>query len=99
MKLYRRFVADGTVWSYLVVVSTPSLAFFPCLVEAHEPVGVQALGPELAVERLDEGVVGRFAWPAEVERDAFDVRPEIEFLADELRSVVHADGLRISTNY
>src|ERR1700722_13834812 len=92
MKLHRRSVADGTVWPYLVVVSTPSLAFSACVVEAHEPVGIQAFGAELAVERFDKGVVGRFAWPAKVERDAFHVRPEIQFLADKLRAIVDADG-------
>jgi hypothetical protein len=54
--------------SLLVVVSTPSLAFSPRVVEAHEPMRIQALGAELAIERLDEGVVGRFARPGEVKR-------------------------------
>ena len=69
MKHDGHFVADRAVRLHLVVVSTPSLAFSPCLVEAQEPVGVQALGSEFAVQTLDEGVVGRFAGPAEVERD------------------------------
>ena len=68
MKLHRRLVADRAVWTHLVVVSMPSLAFCPRLVEAQEPVRVQAFGPELAVERFDEGIVRRLAWPAEVER-------------------------------
>lgn len=38
-----------------IQVSTLSLAFSPRL------VGVQAFGAELAVQGLDEGVVGRFA--------------------------------------
>jgi hypothetical protein len=37
-----------------IQVSTPSLAFLPRLVEAEEPVGIQALGAELAVQALDE---------------------------------------------
>ena len=44
--------------SRVVIVSTPSLAFSPRVVEAHEPVCVQTFGAELAVERFDEGVVG-----------------------------------------
>src|SRR5260221_3676763 len=96
MKLDRRFVADRTVWTHLVVVSTPSLAFCARLVERKEPIRVQTFGSELAVERFDEGVVGRFSWPAEVERHALHVGPEIELLADELRAIVDADCLWIS---
>src|SRR4051812_3218379 len=91
MKLYRRSVADRTVRTHLVVVSMPSLAFYTRLVEAEEPVRVQALRSELAVERFDERVVSRLAWPAEVERHAFDVGPEVELLADKLGSVIDAD--------
>ena len=40
--------------THLVVVSAPSLAFSGSVVEAHEPVLVQTLRPELAVEGLDE---------------------------------------------
>jgi len=55
-------------------------------------VRVQAFGPELAVEGLDEAVVGRLAWPREVEHDALLVGPEIEVAADELRALVDADA-------
>ena len=65
---YRRLVADGAMWPNLAIVSVPSLAFSHGVVEAHEPVLVQALRPELAVEQFDEHVVGRLARPAEVER-------------------------------
>ena len=96
MKLHRRFIADRAVRTHLVVVSTPSLAFSTCFVEAQEPVGIQAFGSELAVERLDEGIVSRFAWPTEVECHAFHVRPQIELLAHELGTVVDADRLGIA---
>lgn len=61
--------------SYLVVVSTPSLAFSHRVIQAHEPVGVEAFRPELAVEALDERIVGRLARPREVKRHAFHVSP------------------------
>ena len=96
MKLHRRFVADRTVWTHLVVVSTPSLAFCAGFVEAQKPIRIQAFRSELAVERFDEGIVGRLAWSAEVQRHAFHVRPEIELLADELRTVVDTDRLRVA---
>ena len=53
----RDVISDRTMRSVLVVVSTPSLQFFLRVCKAHEPVRVQAFGPELAVERLDEAVV------------------------------------------
>ena len=40
-----------------IQVSPPSLAFSPRLVEAEEPARVQALGAELAVQTLDEGII------------------------------------------
>ena len=69
-ELDRALIADRAVGSFLVVVSTPSLAFLHGVVEAHEPVLVQALRPELAVEAFDERIVGRLARPAEVQGDA-----------------------------
>jgi len=65
MKIYRHPVADCTVWTNLIVVSTPSLAFSSCFVEAEEPVRVQTLGSELAIQRLDEGIEG-WRQPADV---------------------------------
>jgi hypothetical protein len=44
------FVADRAVRSLLVVVSTPSLAFSSRIIEAHEPMRVQTLRSEFAVE-------------------------------------------------
>jgi len=49
-------------------------------VKVHEPAYVRALGAELAVEGLDEGVVGGLAGSAEVENDALLIGPEIKAL-------------------
>ena len=68
--------------SYLVVVPTPSLAFSHRVIQAHEPVGVKAF---LAVEALDERVVGGLARPREVERHALHVGPQIELAGDKIR--------------
>ena len=65
MKHDRRFVADGAM-GHLILVSTLSLAFSLRLVGAQEPSGVQALGPELAVQALDEGIVRRLSRATEV---------------------------------
>ena len=56
MKRRRYLVADRAVRSDRIVVSPPSLAFCTRLVEAEEPVGIQAFRPELAVEGFDEAL-------------------------------------------
>lgn len=92
MKLDRHFVADRTVWAYLIIVSTPRLAFSPRSAEAQKPVCVQTFSPELAVQGFNEGIVCRLSWSREVESDASHVGPQIKFPADELRAIVNADG-------
>ncbi len=57
---------------------------------------VQAFRPEPAVERLDEGIVGRLARSGEVERDALLVRPQVQIPRHELRALIHPDGLGIA---
>src|SRR6201996_4709424 len=91
MKRRRHFVADRAMRSDLIVVSTPSLAFFDRLVEAHEPVCIQALGPEASVEGFDERIVRRLARPREVQGDAVGVGPKIKIARDELGSLVDPD--------
>ena len=85
------------MWSILVVVSTPSLQLYLRVGKSQEPVRVQALRPEPAVERFDEGIVGRLAGSGEVQRDAATVSPEVEIAGNELRSLIDADGLRIAS--
>ncbi len=71
--------------------STPILHLRARVVKAHEPIGVQALGPELAIETLDGAVVGRLAGSGEVERHALVVGPQFEVARDELAAVVDTD--------
>jgi len=52
---YRHLVADGAVRTDIVVVSTPMLHLPPGVVKGQEPVGVQALRPELTVEGVNAG--------------------------------------------
>src|SRR5947209_5515508 len=94
MKHCRHLVADCAVRAHLIVVSTPSLAFSPRLVEAEEPVGVQALGPELAVQAFDEGIIGRFTGPAEVQCDTAHEGPQVELATDEFRPIIEPDRFR-----
>jgi len=92
----RGLVADGAVWSDFVVVLTPSLQLRPGVVKRHEPMSVQALCPELAVKTLDEGVIGRFAGPREVQCDAVLVSPEIKIAGDELRALGDPNRFRVA---
>ena len=41
-------------------------------------MGVQTFRSEAAVEGFDEGVVRRFTWSREVERDAALISPQIQ---------------------
>lgn len=75
----------------LVVVSAPSLQLFRRIRKREEPVGVQALGPEAAIEGLDEGVVRRLAGPGEVQGDAMGIGPQVQVPADELGALIDPD--------
>ena len=75
------------MWLHLVIVSAPSLAFSDRVVEAHEPVPVQAFRPELAIERFDERVVGRLARSAEVEGHSTCIGPQVEVPGDDLAAL------------
>src|SRR5262249_55406961 len=59
--------------------------------ETQEPVLVQALVAELAVEGFDEGVLHWLPRPDEVKLDVALIRPGVEHLAGELRPVVGDD--------
>jgi hypothetical protein len=96
MQQNRRYLSDSAVESVLVVVPPPILQLLPGVFKAHEPVGVQAFRPQLAVERFDEGIVGRLSGPTEVQRDAMGVRPKVQITRDELRSLIDADRTRIA---
>ena len=76
-------VADGAVWANLVVISAPSLALSDGIVDAHEPVLLQAFRPELAVEGVDERIVCRLVKPAK-SKGRRGKMPEVEVARDEL---------------
>ena len=59
----RDVISDRAVRPVFVVVPTPILQLFASIRKAHEPMRVQALRPQLAVERLDEAVVRRLSGP------------------------------------
>ena len=77
--------------SVFVVVSAPILHLFPGVGKAHEPVSVEAVLTDLAVERLDEGAVGRLALAREVQGDTALVRPKVEVARDKFGALIDPD--------
>lgn len=75
---------------YLVVVDPPARNLNARLLQALEPVLVQALGAELAIEALDVGVLRELAWLVE------DVGPGHEGTAREFWLLVGSHGLRVA---
>jgi hypothetical protein len=81
----------GLTLTLLIVVQTPIFHFSAGIFKRHEPVGVQALCPELAVQALDESIIRRLAGPGEVERDPALIGPQVEIPGNELRALVDPD--------
>ena len=71
------------------MVPSPGLDLGSGIVQRQEPVGVQALVAQAAVEALDERIIGRLARAAEVERYAVLIGPAVQCLRDKLRAIVH----------
>ena len=69
MQQDRRPATNRRVRAFPLVGSTPILQLFVRTRKGQEPVRVQALRSELAVEGLDEAVIGRFSEPREVQGD------------------------------
>ena len=79
------------MWPEFVIVSTPILHLRTRVVKAHEPVSIQALGAELAIETFDGAVFGRLAWSREVEHDALMIDPQIKVSGDEFAAVTPSE--------
>jgi len=75
------------VRSGLVEVSPPHLDLAPGVVQRQEPERVQAFVAKSAIEAFNEGIVGRLAGPAEVQRDTIDIGPVIQRPEDEFRAI------------
>lgn len=78
----------------LIVVPSKRIDLLLGVLERRKPVHVQTLLSEPAIERLDRGIVRRFAPATEVQDHAVGVRPQIHHRADELRPIVAVDPLR-----
>ena len=59
-------------------------------------MGIQARGPEAAIESFNERIIRGFARPGEVQRHSVSVGPQIQVSADELGTLVNPDRLWIA---
>ena len=93
-ELSRGHVAQAAMRSMFVVIPTPGLDLLCGVIQRQEPMLVQTLQTEPGIERLDKRVVRRLARTAEVQLHFVPVRPQVQILRDELRTVVHPDRPR-----
>ena len=92
-ELCGRDAADRAVRSDLVVVTTPARDLLACLGQSLEPLFVQALVTELAVEALDVGVLCRAGRVVEQVAHSAAVCPDHERSAGELRPLIGTHGI------
>src|SRR5581483_3913582 len=93
-KFLRGQVPERAVRAHPVVIQSPVFNGLPRIVEGEEPVLVQALLAEFAVERFDIAVLHRTTRGDEMQRDFVLVCPLIQRLRGKLRSVIDDDPLR-----
>src|SRR5262249_10696497 len=94
-KLAGRPSAKRTVFPSFVVLLFPRGHDPSRLFEVEEPVLIEALVPEPAIEAFYKAVLHRFSRLNELELDAVLVRPLVESMADELRPIVANDRVRV----
>jgi hypothetical protein len=96
-ELGRRDAAHAAVRPDLVVVLPPDGGGAPGLLQGLEPLLVEVLVPELAVEALDVAILHRPAWLDQDVPNAMRIRPAPEGAACELRAIVSAHSLRVAS--
>jgi len=75
----------------MVVLLLPELYFYPSFVKCPEPVSVQALVAEFAIQTLDKGILRRFSGLDEAKLNTPLLAPEEERFAGKLSAVVTND--------
>src|SRR6185437_5448714 len=88
-KFLRCQVAQSAVWMHLVVIDPPAFDGLPRIVQSEEPVFVEALLAELAMEAFDVAVLHRPSWCDEVQCDLVLIGPLVQSLRSELRAVIN----------
>jgi len=87
-ELTRRSFSQRSVRTTLIVFPSPAFDDLPCLRQGGEPVYIQTLGPQRAVERLHVRVIRGLPRPREVDAHLVVIGPQIHDLTGELRSVI-----------
>ncbi len=59
----------------LIIVLAPFLHIFPGILQVKKLVLVQALFSEASVERIDQGIIGWFSLPTEIQSHSVQVCP------------------------
>jgi len=85
----RSRIAESAVGPIFVIVLPPTFDLVPGIIQAEEPVLVEAFLPEPTVEGLDIGIVCRLPWPGKVQRNVIPISSEIDVLRDKFWPVVH----------
>ena len=78
----------------MVIVVTPLINYVSGCVQRSEPVCIQALFTELAIEAFNECILRRLAWLDKAELHASFLRPKEHRLTGEFGSVVADNRLR-----
>lgn len=83
--------------SFVIVMPKPDFDLLPRVIQSHEPILVQALGPQPPAECLDQSVIRGLAASAEVQPDMAQLRPLVQHTACGLAPVIHLYLLRQPT--
>jgi hypothetical protein len=88
-EFFRCQVAQGAVWTHLVVIDSPAFDGLPRIVQSEKPVLVEALLAELAMEAFDVAVLHRSAGCDEVQCDLVLISPLVQSPGGELCAVIN----------
>jgi len=72
----------------VLIILPPRFDLIPGIGQGQQPILVQTLSSESAVERLDERIIGGLAGPAEVQFNLVEAGPLIHGLRNELTTVI-----------
>src|SRR3974390_1920296 len=91
---HRSPITDCAMRSHFVVLSSPFFDLFTGVVQIQEPVPAETFQSHGGVEALHISIVGRLAWPAEVERDPVRLSPSVPLPRSELATLIDTDRRR-----
>ena len=84
------------MWSYLIIVLSPSLQFLTGIREVHEPMCVQTFRPKTAVKTFDKRIICGFTKKREINNDIVLVSLLMEIFADKFRVIINPYAFRMA---